>query len=584
MGCYPHALSNELLEDLRTQLPSSCLYGGQTRWPDMSVRQMRCASLLVNLLKKFGGTSLEADEAAIRKFLAVNDRCGTWELGTISSWDEELLGTLKTVLANFFYPEGDPLIQGFNQILSLARPGPGASRGSRGEDFYTKLFDGPLTGTKQFLYDTYAAYFSDDPTWFAAEEARYRVYGPMEYVVSSKLLPVPKNREISRIIFVEPSLNTFFQLGLGAILESRLRSFFQLDLATQQEFNRELARRGSIDGSLVTLDLSSASDSLSLRMLRSVLPESVLSWFKLLRCSSAVLPCGNTVELEMLSTMGNGYTFPLQTALFSAVLVSAYRCRGIPMRLNRNNEPGNFGVFGDDLIYVREVHSDVIRLLTLLGFEVNADKSFSNEYDRFRESCGADWFFGADVRPVFIKSLDSLQDYYTAINLLVRWSANSGVPLSRTIRWLTSRARRLEASSRKAGARLTYVPVWEAMDAGIRCPLSVMMGDQRRDKNASFIYYAWESRPRLLRVIDSGIVAPRGMRERRYNPDGLMLMALAGVWNGSSGISVPSRTATYHRTRHIAPNWDACEKAPSVAYLGYASLRSFTNSFAINVL
>jgi len=62
------------------------------------------ASLLLrrNILKKFKDeTSAEADAKALEKFLAANKRCKELRI-TCESWEDELVGTFKKVLYDFY--------------------------------------------------------------------------------------------------------------------------------------------------------------------------------------------------------------------------------------------------------------------------------------------------------------------------------------------------------------------------------------------------------------------------------------------------------------------------------------------------
>jgi hypothetical protein len=86
--------------------------------------------------------------------------------------------------------------------------------------------------------------------------------------------------------------------------------------------------------------------------------------------------------------MGIGFTFPLQTLLFYAI-VSAI------CKLTKTT--GTVSVYGDDLIYPMRIHPYVEKVFTDLGFQLNNDKTFADT--DFRESCGGDFFRGVDVRP-----------------------------------------------------------------------------------------------------------------------------------------------------------------------------------------
>ena len=286
-------------------------------------------------------------------------------------------------------------------------------------------------------------------------------------------LSVCKNTLYIRSICTEPTVNMWFQLGLGNYLRIGLKKTFGIDLENQQQKNRDLARLGSETGDLATLDLESASDSISLGLLRRFFPRSFVSMVELYRSAQVELPDGNIEELHMVSGMGNGFTFPLQTLVFCCVVKACYTWHGIPCRRNG----GNWGVFGDDIIVEKATSRDVARLLSLLGCTVNTTKSFVE--GPFRESCGGDYHLGVDVRGVYLKSLRTPQSLAIAINTLNRWSARHGIPIPRTVQTLLCHM----------GPYHT-VPYCESDDAGVKVPRRFHRS-RRRMGHGFTQYNAW---------------------------------------------------------------------------------------------
>lgn len=539
MSICSHVLYQTLLEDLANGCTG---FAPGEPWPGITPRQFACQALSATFYKKFvEHEAADANMRAFEKFSSVNSDCRDWELTCNTSVDETLIGELKNSLYRFFYPSQiDPLIRNHHQILDVGRTGPGSSRMARGNDFYTKLFDSPLSTTSSMLYSLYEDYLSHHPNWYAAEETRKRTYGMARVVEGNQFHFVPKSDDITRLIAIEPNLNMFFQLGLGTIIEQRLESFFGISLATQPDKNRELARLGSIDESFVTIDLSSASDSLGLRMLEEVLPREVFSWLKLFRSPTALYE-GKLVELNMISTMGNGYTFPLETVLFSAVVSAAARVCGVKLTRPFGNRLGSFAVFGDDIIVEASIASAVLRLLDLLGFKVNQQKTFVE--GPFRESCGFDWFSGQNVRGIYLKSLSTQQDRYVAINNLNLWSAKVGIPLPRTIRLLRSTV------------KYRMVPPWENLDAGVRVPSCFLPRNQRKSRSGLLQYEATVPRPSGLEVGDGVIRSPKGAKKRLYNPSGLLISILGGYVK-SGKIMLRHEHVSYRTKWATAPVWD----------------------------
>lgn len=202
---------------------------------------------------------------------------------------------------------------------------------------------------------------------------------------------VPKTAKTHRTIAVEPLLNGFLQKGVDVVLRQKLIAR-GIDLSDQAR-NQELARLGSLDltDPYVTLDLSAASDSISLELVRELLPPDWFSLLDRLRSPSYSLD-GEVHRYHKFCSMGNGFCFPLETLLFAAICHAAYcMCHQKPDLL----------VYGDDIIVRQNIALYVVELLKHAGFKLNLDKSFF--FGDFRESCGADWVRGRDITPVYMR-------------------------------------------------------------------------------------------------------------------------------------------------------------------------------------
>jgi hypothetical protein len=545
MGLNPNALYTCLLDDLASvigpqRLLDLELYGPG---PDASHSEMSCWSAMKACLKKFQPrSSHEQDSAALSKFSSVNQRCKTWEAHEdIEYWQEALLGEFKRAIYEFLNPYGYALVDDPRQLLDFGRCGPGASIEARGGDSYTKLFSSPLSCTSYDLYTWYRRYVSNFTTWRDAELFRNLHFGEAHIVAGNRLSFVPKDDKISRCICVEPTLNMFYQLGLGHILERRLHSFFGIDMSVQPEKNRKLAHLGSSGiERLVTIDLSSASDSISMRMLEWCLPGWFFNQLKRYRSSKCQFPNGLHEELYMVSTMGNGFTFPLQTMLFSCMVLAASRLMDVKLHHPRGDYHGNWGVFGDDIICPTEIVRQVMFLIDYTGFVINRDKTFVE--GPFRESCGADFFRGRNIRGVYVKKLDTIQDRYAVLNQFNLFSARTGIPLRKTVRLL---ARTVP---------FNRIPFFEDDSAGIRVPESMTSGLPLSIETQSVLYTRYEAIGRRIRIIDSALVLPRGAKTRIYNPDGLMISFLQRSVNACA-IGVRHDIVKYRRKRVSTPYW-----------------------------
>lgn len=533
---------DEVVRLLDSDLDGQGLEKSDHFYPDMTIRQAAAVSIRRSIVAKWRhSNSSAADQRALSKFLASNNRCKEWSLPSeFDTWTEMLLNGFKQSINDFWAPINRkcyPLFDNPLDVFHHGNIGPGANIGSRGGDFYTKFFSSPLTCTSESLYNWYRRYTANFPEWTNAENIRIAHFGGARIVSGSKLSFVPKNDKISRCICTEPTLNTYFQLGVASHLNLRLRERFGISLQTQQFKNRDLARLGSITDNLITLDLSCASDSISLSMVRQLFPADFVRWLEMFRCTETQVPGLGTVPLYMISSMGNGYTFPLQTLIFSAVVVASANLRGI--HLGASQSGNQWGVFGDDIICPRELTRDVIHLLTLLGFTVNDDKSFVE--GPFRESCGSDFYLGTNIRGVYLKTLDSMASRYSAINQLLRFETQTGISLRNLVTYIAKQCEYLP------------IPPWANRDSGIQVPIS--MSYRRRDRDTqSHFFMCIEPRLPKIRITDTDIVVPRAQKRRIYNPSGLLISFLQGSVNSCS-IGVRTDLYRYRKKRRIAPNW-----------------------------
>lgn len=214
---------------------------------------------------------------------------------------------------------------------------------------------------------------------------------------------VPKTALTDRGICTEPSLNVMFQRGVGKYMSDRLK-LFGVDLL-DQSLNKDLAREGSITGALATLDLSSASDLIATEVVFNLVP---IDWYCFLSYGRSSL-CqveGEVVKLQKFSSMGNGFTFPLESLIFYALAKAC--CE----------EGDTVSVYGDDIIVPTGKCALVMRVLEIAGFAINHDKSCTS--GPFRESCGGDYLSGIDIRPFYLRDRLSGQYAFMLHNFYVR--------------------------------------------------------------------------------------------------------------------------------------------------------------------
>lgn len=235
-------------------------------------------------------------------------------------------------------------------------------------------------------------------------------YNPVEGAV---LFTVPKKTDIDRCACKEPTFNMYLQKGVGKFIRQRLRRF-GVNL-NDQSYNRQLAAQGAIDNSLATLDLSSASDTITIECVKAILPQEWFLYLDDIR-SHSVQVDGRYLRTEMFSSMGNGFTFELESLLFYVLARTTMYFEGIP---------GIVSVYGDDIIVPSRGYDMVCWVLESFGFQVNPSKSFAD--GPFRESCGGHYHGHEDVTPFYLKRpATHLTDVIRVANQLRRWALADG--------------------------------------------------------------------------------------------------------------------------------------------------------------
>lgn len=212
------------------------------------------------------------------------------------------------------------------------------------------------------------------------------------YCESNNITTVEKTALTDRTIAIEPLLNGFVQKGTDLYIREKLR-VFGIDLSDQTK-NQWMALQGSFPDAIdpfATIDLSAASDSISIELCRLLLPPAWFSYLNAIRSPSYSLKGASPVRYEKFCSMGNGFCFPLETLIFASIVKSCYAETG----------HRKYSVYGDDIIVHQGAALIIIETLKFLGFSVNTNKTFV--FGLFKESCGADYFSGVNVRPYYLK-------------------------------------------------------------------------------------------------------------------------------------------------------------------------------------
>lgn len=405
----------------------------------LDVRNFADDYLVSVMLRKSPNLPLAVDRAAVAKqgFYENEANCKATNSRFKSRglYHKHLL-TVRREVARILGPLTDNDLRNVERSFGF---GPGANVGVKGLGMVlSDKYDNNITLTRS-LYPFYRTILGD--LWWEHQRRP-------DIVKGNRFTTVPKDAKKDRGICVEPLLNTYVQKGIGAVIRNRLASF-GIDLNVQSEVNSDLASK-AYRCQLATIDLEAASDSVSLEVVRELLPP---RWFELLslaRCNFTLID-GEYVELEKFSSMGNAYTFELESLLFWAIVRAV-----VP-----SSEHTMCSVFGDDIIVPQAHASELVDTLNFFGFKVNASKSFLA--GSFFESCGTDWFLGTNVRPFFLKG-----------------STNEKVPYALQI------ANKLRIYSRMRGYGLgcddRFLPCWRYLRSRVpkpwrNCIVPVHFGD-----------------------------------------------------------------------------------------------------------
>lgn len=307
------------------------------------------------------------------------------------------------------------------------RFGPGAtfSTSSHASTVCDKMQNRP---TMTSLADPFLYYWKET-AWFRGLAMERPDCTQPSLVRGNRFTSVPKDATKNRGIAIEPEINGFYQLAVHEEMRKRLYRV-GLDLEHGQALHRRMAREASSKGNFCTIDLSSASDTICKVLVELLLPQ---QWYLVL--ASLRSPLTKVGEewyyLEKFSSMGNGFTFELETLVFACITAEAIAQMG---------GPASFGnevlVYGDDIICRTEYAQGVLAVLKFCGFEPNLRKTATSGY--FRESCGGDYFNGECVIPFRLRKLPSHPSEWIALsNGLRRVSLERyGVSLWESIRSL----------------------------------------------------------------------------------------------------------------------------------------------------
>ncbi|DAD50537.1 RNA-directed RNA polymerase [ssRNA phage Gerhypos.1_12] len=225
---------------------------------------------------------------------------------------------------------------------------------------------------------------------------------------TARLITVAKNSTSRRTITVEPLLNQFIQQGLNIALRDSIVACPILSgclALTDQSKNQTLALEGSLYDNWATIDLKSASDLMSVSLVKTVFGHHAWFYKHMMACRSTSVKSGSLTasDLGKFAGMGNALTFPAQSICFAVVCIAAI--------LHQNQEYGSYWqikrasrhirVYGDDIIIDTRYAHQCVNWLHDAGLKVNVKKSFLQ--GNFKESCGVEAYKGVDITPLYIR-------------------------------------------------------------------------------------------------------------------------------------------------------------------------------------
>lgn len=225
----------------------------------------------------------------------------------------------------------------------------------------------------------------------------------------TRIVSVPKTLKSPRLIAIEPCWTMMYQQGVKdlmySLIENSSLSAGQINFVDQQ-INQRLAKESSITKGFATIDMSEASDRISLDNVLNFFSSnrSLLDALMATRTGEAMLPDGRKFELNKFSSMGSATCFPVESlCFFIAGIYGQHLADGVtPCPFSIRKYAKNTFVYGDDIIVPSYTYNHVKDLFTSLGWKVNSTKTFVKSH--FRESCGLDAFNGTIVTPVYVRS------------------------------------------------------------------------------------------------------------------------------------------------------------------------------------
>lgn len=339
-----------------------------------NAKDFRTLNQFLSFMTRINLQDVDFSAEALKKYYANEKRIETFPYEK-----ENFLDEIRDIVQEWFSPLKFQDIQ--------------PEHGDGGVAFLKKDYTCSYSKHREMLVDEKLLFLAkrDDPDF------NYLPIKQMGECRTAEVVFVPKSLSSMRTICMEPTSLMYYQQGVLKQIQSYMAEHPTLSHRIRlkdQTHNQFLSKIGSVNQKYATIDLSAASDSVSWKLMEYVFRGT--DYFEaalLTRSTNALLPDGNTIALNMFAPMGSTFCFPTQCVVFAAMCEYVTRKHGVHRQMS-------YSVYGDDIIIYEDLADELAILLRSSGFLLNEEKSYLTGH--FKESCGGEYFQGADVTPLKI--------------------------------------------------------------------------------------------------------------------------------------------------------------------------------------
>lgn len=345
---------------------------------------------LANFLLKVNLDRPDLQEAMFEKYQQAELRARQH-----NDWDPAIVKEMRGIITHWLK----------DLDLSDLRPrnGSGAVANAKAHTLYEKYVSMryPIVPIPQHEMKTYYPWYTAIASDMWTEG---RLVNASDY--TSRLIFVPKSWKALRTVKPEPVELQYWQQALMSRIYDYCCNHRYLSKHfpfRDQSRHHKLIRFGSYSKCYATIDLSQASDSVSVALVNALFRDTALYPWLMSTRSKHYRYKEKTYDSAIFAGMGSALCFPIETIVFGAI------CECV-LRHYKNATPSSWSglllepawsVYGDDIIVDSDLYHGVVLLLNHLGFIVNNDKSFHDSF--FLESCGKEYYDGEDVTPLRYK-------------------------------------------------------------------------------------------------------------------------------------------------------------------------------------